>query len=868
MEMTDILSVPLKKTSEIDLVKPLKNLIALRFSTADNPENFNDAISELNKLRSLACVRAMDKNEAAIETVARYCDQLAALEGKIPAQDVQIPFKWKDAFDKGSLFSGKMSLTINSLSYERMCCLFNLAAFQSQVAAVQSQESDEGLKLAAKLLQSASGVFSYLKANVMGALQQEPTPDLNPEILATLSSLMLAEAQEIFVIKAISDKMKEAIIAKLASQCDEFYAETLKQMKHPTATSVWEKDWISKVTGKQLAYHAIAQYYQSRVCNGKKAIGEEIARLQDAIENFKAAQQRISEATAYQDYVNRAQKALTEAQKDNDFIYHERVPDVKILDPVGKAPLAKTLPIPERLGASFKDLFEGLTPVVVHQAMAAWDVRKTEIINVEVGRMREANQMLNGTLASLNLPAALEESAGESLPQSLKDKARAVRQSGGIDIIKELIGNLPSLLERNKEILDEAERLLNEERQSDDQLKAQFKERWSRTPSVKLTEAFTSNIAKYRQILANASNADNVVKGKFESHRRGIELLSRPEGELETAVPSASQSAADNSRSPAAAQLRLLMSQVNALKSEREVLEHELKNATIDMKQQFLGALAQDGAINEPAVSVEKLGQVYGPLQKRIRESIDFQASLIQQIQTVNEDFVKDKSDGKGPSAREELLKELATAHDIHMEVQNNLQEGAKFYNDLTQLLLSFQSKISDFCFARKAEKEELLKDLTSSYAGNASSNAPPSEVPSYHATQAREAPARPPPPNFGTSAPTSSAPAAHLTTSPSPMAPQVVPGQTGPAPNHYLPYPIQPYGGMPMPMPMPMSYGYPSGGAPPNYDYANQAQYQQQQHQQSQQPQQQGAPGYPGYNAYPYPYYNPAYPYTPPRPY
>lgn len=72
MEMSDILSVPLKKTSEIDLVKPLKNLIALRFSTADNPENFNDAISELNKLRSLACVRAMDKNEAAIEVIARY----------------------------------------------------------------------------------------------------------------------------------------------------------------------------------------------------------------------------------------------------------------------------------------------------------------------------------------------------------------------------------------------------------------------------------------------------------------------------------------------------------------------------------------------------------------------------------------------------------------------------------------------------------------------------------------------------------------------------------------------------------------------------------------------------------------------------
>lgn len=93
------------------------------------------------------------------------------------------------------------SSAMSSLAYERMCCLFNLAAFQSQVAAVQSQESDEGLKLAAKLLQSAASIFTYLKANVMGALQQEPTPDLNPEALGVLASLMLAEAQEIFVIK-------------------------------------------------------------------------------------------------------------------------------------------------------------------------------------------------------------------------------------------------------------------------------------------------------------------------------------------------------------------------------------------------------------------------------------------------------------------------------------------------------------------------------------------------------------------------------------------------------------------------------------------------------------------------------------------
>jgi len=837
--MTEILSVPLKKTSDVDIIKPLKTLISSTYSTADQPQDYTDAISELHKLRNVA-TKNPDRSDASLEAMQKYYDQLVALEVKIPASEVQIPFKWKDAFDKGSIFGGRISLTVSSIGYEKVCVLFNIAALSTQIAETQNLDSEDGLQKANKKLQSAAGIFTALKDRVVGLIEQEPTPDLEPECLGVLASLCLAQAQELVVQKALKDSMKDNIVAKLAGHADDLFAEVMKLMQKESVRTLWDKDWLPVVSGKQALYNGLSQYHQSKVCNAAKSVGEEISRLQYSLELFAACQSRsgLPGLGGCSDWVKRANRGLTDAKKDNDFIYHERIPDVKQLTAIGRAAVVKPTGLPDKFLPNDKELFAALMPVHIHQAVAAYEVRKQEMVGKELNKIKEGTNMLNEILNSMNLPAALEDTTGGGVPASLKEKSSAVIEAGGVDELERLVRELPDLLQRNTDLLTEAERMLREEADSDTTLRAQHGARWSRTPSDKLTGTFTANATKYRTIINNATQADAVVKEKLSTHMQGMKALAGGETVLAQQLPSGAGGSGGSNTN----RLKELMEQVETLKAERAVIESELKGTNPDMKSVFLQAAA-NGSLNEPVLSVQSLGRAYGHLQQQVGETVTRQEKIIAEVQDLYQPFIQERG-GEG-GAREQALKSIASAYDAFMELKGNLQEGTKFYNDLTQLLVTFQSKVSDFCFARKTEKEELLKDLSSSLSSM--SLDPPPAAPSHHdpsrPPRKNDPPARPPPPNISntdSSAPPPTQPAA----APAVAAPNPYAGAPGP-----LPYPVAP-AGMPMPY-QPQPYTPMPGGYNP-YAYQN------------------AQPGYPGQApAYPQQgYYQPQFGAAPPQGY
>lgn len=741
-KMSLFLGVPQKKTSEVELTKFLEQQLSTFYGTA--AESHGQDIEALDKLRKEATYKGIDgKSTTTLTALQRYHDQLKLFTEKCPINDVPINFKWKDSFEKEGLglsfLAGSTSQIIQSLAYEKLCVLYNIGASLSEIAASLVNEdfnNEHALQVATKNFQIASGIFLALKSEVPSSLGQRCNhADLNPNVLNVLHFLMLAQAQEALCIKA-TNGMSDGNISKVASQCADYYAEANKLIQ--VIKNIWPaKEWINHIQAKHLAYTAISDYHQSVISRGNKKYGDEIAWLKHSVDLFQQAEAKEAQSEYIQQYTKKATRRCEEAIKENDFIYHARVPEYRLLDVVDRFSLVKPSPLPEKFLSDSSDLFSDLLPLKVQQGWHKLETNKQEIVTSEIASLAEATANLNAILAEFNLPASIEDAPGVDLPQSLKDKSKYVKQKGGYNHISKLINELPELLKRNLEILSEIENSLNQEERDDERQREKYgKSKWSRKPSSLLNKAWKDYCAKYQETIKNARVADEKVKDKFRNHEADIRLLSSEDiNAIRDAIPTGYHGN-NYSSSPCVSQLRRLMSEVENLKKERESLEESIKHVDMQSaKKKFEQAAKSDGSYNEPAMIAEIIGEMFGPLQRKVRESRDAQDLLVKDISLAHDDFVELRGGINSSSMdRDRFFCRLAAAHDAFNDLLRHLQEGTKFYNDLTNILVNIQAKVDDYCLSRKIEHDELIKSLGDTPPRNSSSE--PAK-PSYSSSSA-----------------------------------------------------------------------------------------------------------------------------------
>jgi len=792
IEFGRFINLPLKRTTDINLVDPMKTFASNNMNKSD--EDLIKNIRDFDLMRKTALVKTLDKHESSLQVLYQYYDQFNSVNKKMPfceAVGVNATFTWKSSVEKSKSFlSTTPKLGIANGDFEKLCVLFNIASLMSQIASDANLKTDEGLKAAAKYFQESSGIFEHIKDRIMSVVGvQSVTCDLNPSTLHSFSLLMVAQSQECFFIKAAEMNQKPKILAKVAAQVAAYYKDAEASINSGEKLSVLSQI-AEQCELKKTYYKCQAEYHESKALVESGTYGEAVARLKKIEPVMKLLLKNQSTSVIGNDLkqfnaVYNADKKQIE--KDNSFIYLEIVPKIENLAAINGAVIAKPKAFneQERLSPKFHDLFTSLMPLPVHVALQSFDGKRKDLVERQIERLREKNNLLNGVMSSLNLPASLEDvnSTSGSLPASIIEKSQIVCSKGGVGHIDHLLKELPESLERNQQILLESLRMLDDEQASDDELRNKFGDKWKRKPSSELTVPLRKDAAKYQAIVENAKKADGIVREKYMKSREGIELLGLPEAELKQKVPSASSLAnlKDNS---VVVELKMLCEKVESMKAVREVIENELKVTSFDMTEKFLQALADDGTIDEESITPRELDVIYQPMIAQVDETIGEQESLLANIQRASEQFSVLKQQSSGMNRREEVLKKMAAAFDGFEELVRLLEEGSKFYQDLTELLLKLQSKCSDLVFARKTEKDDLMGDLQQGIIGSSESTAP--QVPSYHEEARNQPPARPPPPMIPPTTPsTPSAPSA-APSAPS-AAPSAPPAAPTPAPRYDL---------------------------------------------------------------------------------
>lgn len=248
----------------------------------------------------------------------------------------------------------------------------------------------------------------------------------------------------------------------------------------------------------------------------------------------------IMEAIAFtMDVVEGKKKAAT---NENEFIYHEEVPERDTLQLVKGAPLVKGIPFNfNDIEVSGPDIFGRLVPMQAHEASSIYSEEKAQLLRKVTQQCEEKDQSLTAYVQSLQLEA-IEQAAQiiingakmTDLPQEVVD--RAAQLNANADAITHLVqamATLANLYHDVESMLDEIQQYFNEEEHREQEYQSAV---GTRPPSMVATE-LKREAGKYREAHTKANESNQTLHRAMTLHVNNLKLLQLPLDELRQHIP-------------------------------------------------------------------------------------------------------------------------------------------------------------------------------------------------------------------------------------------------------------------------------------------------------------------------------------------
>ncbi|KAF2636781.1 BRO1-domain-containing protein [Massarina eburnea CBS 473.64] len=752
-----MISVPLKQTNEIDWINPLKAYI--RATYGDDPERYAEECATLNRLRQ--DMRGAGKDSAAgRDLLYRYYGQLELLDLRFPVDEnhIKISFTWFDAFTH-------KPTSQYSLAFEKASIIFNISAVLSCHAAHQNRHEDVGLKTAYHSFQASAGMFTYINENFLHA----PSTDLSRETVKTLIAVMLAQAQEVFLEKQIADGKKVGLLAKLASQAAFLYSQAAEGAQENVTKAVFEKVWLSMCQVKANYMASIAQYYQALADNDANSHGVSICRLQVSEANARDAN-RIANAfpsstpananlpaetgsvlaEMTKKHLQNVQEKMSEFSKDNDFIYHQGIPNEASLAQVPKLPAAKAIPVSELYqGQDIQriigpDIFQKIVPMAVTESASLYDEEKAKLIRAESERVEVANDEMATSLDYLKLPDSLNVLRGgmdqdmavdEEFRRWCEELAGHAPFTTPFDQLNTDKAEIVKLLETSMKQLDMEESVC-------EKMRSKYGVEWTQQPSSRLTATLRSDVRNYRGAVEEASTSDNQLYNTFRQYESDFDEM-RSAGETDEADVLYSRAmvkaGASKGKSPRPAEANLidddfddgpsvadqiesveeLLRRLNLVKKERVQVLKDLKEKVHSDDISNVLILNKKAIANQENQLFKAELEKFRPHQNRILQANHKQSSLLKELTRTYSDLLKDKrvrSEQNKYDAfnrhRNSVMSKYKRVYQSFNDLNAGLIRAQGFYSEMKDTVSSLHKNVETFVNNRRSEGGQLLQNI------------------------------------------------------------------------------------------------------------------------------------------------------------
>lgn len=705
------ISTKLRNTDNVDWATALKNYLARIYGSFTD---FTNEVKVINKLRLDLNASTNDSSNRSFlkDLYYKYYGQLELLDLRLPVQEdgVRVKFRWYDAYDPSTHH------TQYSLAFEKASILFNLASLLSTIASDDFENGD--FKSSYQFFQYSAGIYKFIGENFLHA----PSQDLDGKTVAFLQNLQLSQAQEVFLLKLISeDSSKKSLIAKLAMSTSIHYEQTLSAFEKLENEFGEEYKWTNNLKFKTSFYQNIA-YLNYSLSIEEKKIGEAIAFLKLALTGFDSLKKIDNQTNIdYKTYQSQTEEKLKSLSRDNDFIYHDLIPSKDSLEPaVIIKPLgaAKAISLNDHANITEivgEDIFEKVIPMAVHEKLSLYSEEKAKILRGEIEKNETADTELSSFLEYLNLPSSLDNfknNVKNKLDPKLVGWSNEVNDSQYKDIEanKSLIRDKKSIV---LSTIKELEAKLQDEENDYNQKKPQIGT--SQEPSQSASINLRDELTNAKQSLLSATKLDQQLNHTIEGETTRLNQLKSTQ-QLEAVFFSNNQQeqnlldiddSSNDQISKHITRIETSLKLLNNLKLERSKIIEDLK--TVIHEDDISNILVLNNkklsGKDEKALFDQELTK-FEPYTNRLDSIIFKQPQIIKEIKISYDEILSSNSQISEKTLK---TKEFEKTYRSFREYETNFQKSVTFYDNLINFVNDVKSNIEQFVSDRYSQRDRII---------------------------------------------------------------------------------------------------------------------------------------------------------------